>query len=90
MKIEIQKFYHYRNIDNILISNRISLVEKNCKYFIGYMVDDYRSKPLDIRLPKTSTYVKSYDSKTKWIYFSIEEDILLKNMTIFGMKSAIV
>ena len=54
------------------------------------MSDDYRSKPLHIRLPKTSTYVKSYDSKTKWVYFSIEEDKLLKNMTIFGMKSAIV
>ena len=25
-------------------------------------------------LPKTSTYVKSYDGQTKWLYFLIEDD----------------
>ena len=25
-------------------------------------------------LPKTSVFVKSYDKKTKWIYFLIEDD----------------
>ena len=29
-------------------------------------------------LPKTSTYVKSYDQQTKWIYFLIKNDELLK------------
>ena len=29
-------------------------------------------KPLHIMLPKVSTYVKSYDGQTKWIYFLIE------------------
>ena len=29
-------------------------------------------------LHKTSTYVKSYDCKTKWIYSSIEDKELLK------------
>ena len=29
-------------------------------------------------LPKTSAYVKSYDGQTKWIYFLIEDDDLLK------------
>ena len=29
-------------------------------------------------LPKTSTYVKSYDGQTKWMYFSIEDDDLLE------------
>ena len=29
-------------------------------------------------LPKTSTYVKSYDGQTKWMYFFIEDDDILK------------
>ena len=29
-------------------------------------------------LPKTSTYVKSYDGQTKWMYFLIEDDDLLE------------
>ena len=28
-------------------------------------------------LPKTSAYVKRYDSQTKWIYFLIKDDDLL-------------
>ena len=28
---------------------------------------------------KTSVYVKSYDDETKWMYFLIEDDDLLKN-----------
>ena len=43
--------------------------EKNYKYFIGYLFDDCKIKPLHILLPKTSTYVKSHDSQTKWINF---------------------
>ena len=33
---------------------------------------------LNITLPKTSAYVKSYDGQTKWMYFFIEDDDLLK------------
>ena len=33
--------------------------------------------PLNIMLPKTSTYVKSYHGQTKWTYFQIEDDKLL-------------
>ena len=29
-------------------------------------------------LPKTSTYVKSHDGQTKWMYFLTEDDDLLK------------
>ena len=29
-------------------------------------------------LPKTSSYVKSYDGQTKWMYFLIEYDNLLE------------
>ena len=34
-------------------------------------------------LPKTSAYVKIYDGQTKWIHFSIEDDLLKKFNTIW-------
>ena len=54
----------------------ISSSEKNYKYFIGYLYNDYKVKPLHIMLPKTSAYVKSYDRQTKRMYFSIKDDDL--------------
>ena len=39
--------------------------------------------------PKTSTYVKSYDRQTAWVYFLIEDDELLnKYNTILDKVSA--
>ena len=46
----------------------------------GYLHNDNKIKPLHILLPKTSAYVKSYDGRTKWIVFLIEDDSLLKKM----------
>ena len=42
------------------------------------MDNDYKTKPLHIMLPKTTTHVRSYDGETQWIFFSIEDDELLK------------
>ena len=39
-------------------------------------------------LPKTSAYVRSYDGQTKWMYFLIEDDCLLKKHTIWDNVSA--
>ena len=40
-------------------------------------------------LPKTSAYVKSYDGKTKWMYFFITDDELLeKYNTIWDKVTA--
>ena len=49
------------DIEKLLVSNKISFGEKNYKYFIGYLYDDNKVKPVNIMLPKTSAYVKSYD-----------------------------
>ena len=39
-------------------------------------------------LPKTSTYVKSCDGQTKWMYFLIEDgDLLEKYITIWDKVS---
>ena len=43
-----------------------------------------------IMLPKTSTYVKSYDGETKWMsFFSLKTLNCYKNILIFGLKTVI-
>ena len=75
IEIEKNKFYHHKNlillgdadIEKVLVSNKISFGEKNYKYFIGYLYDSDKVKPLHIMLPKTSAYVKSYEGQIKWV-----------------------
>ena len=65
------------------------MVKENYKYFIDYLYNGNKVKPLDIMLLKTSAYVKSYDGQTKWMYFLIEDDDLLeKYNTIWDKVSA--
>ena len=76
-EIENNKFYHHKspiflkNVDTekVLASKKISSGEKNYEYFIGYLHDDYKVKPLHIMLPETNTYVKRYDRQTKWMFY---------------------
>ena len=42
------------------------------------MYNDYEVKPLHIKLPKRSAYVKLYNGQTKWMYFLVESDELLE------------
>ena len=69
---------------------KISSGKKNYKYFIGYLCDDYKTKPLYIILPKGSAYVKIYDCQTKWMYFLNKMMIYQKNIISFGKKSALI
>ena len=81
------KIYHLKSpfssedvdIEKLLESNKIYSGEKSYKYFIGYLYNGYKIKPLHTMLPKISVYVKSYDRETKWMYFLIEYDDLLEN-----------
>ena len=67
----------------------MSSVEKNYKYFIGYLYNDYKVKPLQKMLPKTRGYVTSYDEQTKWMYFLIEDnDLSEKYNTIWDKVRA--
>ena len=92
MEKEKNKFYSYFLkdvcIENVSVSNKISSGEKNLKYFIGYLYNDDKVMPLRIMLPKTSLYVKSYKGQTKWMYFLIEGDDLLKTIMPSGLKLA--
>ena len=53
-------------------------MKKNYKYFIGYLYNDHKVRPLHVMLPKTSAYYLSYDGQTNWMYFVIEDDGLLE------------
>ena len=64
----------------------VSSEEKIYKHFIGYTDDGYKIKPFSEILPKISAHTKSYDSETRWMYFLIEDDKLLKNIMIFIIK----
>ena len=75
------------NIKKVLISNKIYFGEKNYKYYIGYLYNDHKVKPLRIMLPETRAYVKSYDGQTKWMYFLIEDYDLLEKFTIWDKVS---
>ena len=66
-KLDIEKSKYVK----VFVSNKISFGDKSRKYFIKYLHNDHKVKPLHIMLPKTRAYVKVYDGKTKWIYFLI-------------------
>ena len=96
VNIEIEKirFCHHNapiflvdvDIEKVLVSNKISFREKNCQYFIGYLYNGNKVKPLNKMLPKTSSYVKSYDGQTEWMYFLTEDDDLLEQYNIIWDK----
>ena len=65
------------DIEKVLVSSKTSFDKKNYERFTGYLYNNDKRKPLDIVFPKTCAYA-SYDGKTKWIYFLIEDDDLLK------------
>ena len=76
---EKSKFCHHKtpvflkdvDTEKVLVSNKISLVKKNYKYFIGYLYNDNKVKPLHMMVPKMSAYAKSYDGQTNWMCFLI-------------------
>ena len=45
-------------IEKVLVSNKISSDGKNYKYFIGYLYNNHKVKPLHIMLLKINAYVK--------------------------------
>ena len=76
------------NIEKILVSKKIS-GEKNNKYFIGYLYNDHKVKPLHVMLPKASAICKKLwwvDGWTKWKYFLNEDDDLLEKYSTIWDK----
>ena len=58
-------------------------------YFIGYLHNDFKVKPLNLMLHQTSSNAKSYDGQPKWKYFLIEDDDSLEKCnTIWDKVSA--
>ena len=77
------------DIEKVLVSNKISFGENNYEYFIDYLYNGNKVKLLNIMLPKTSAYAKSYNRQIKWTYFLIEDnDLLEKYNAIWDKISA--
>ena len=62
------------DIDKVLVSNKLPFSEKSYKYFIGYLYNGNKVKPLNTTLFKTTAYGKNCAGQTKWMYFLIEDD----------------
>ena len=70
IEVEKMKFYLHKSpdplkdvdIEKVLVSNKISSSEKDYKYFIGYLYNNYES--FYIMLPKTS----DIDKLNGWIF----------------------
>ena len=77
------------DIENVVVSKKISSGEKSYKYIFGYLYD-YKVKPLHIMLPETSTYVKSYDGETRWMYFLMEDNDLWEKYKTIWEKSGLI
>ena len=77
IETEKHKFHRYKSfifaedwdIDNILVFNKISSGEKNHKFFIGYLHDDFEINSLNIMLAKTSAYIKNMIVKINGCFF---------------------
>ena len=67
------------DIEKVLVSNKISFREKNYKYFIGYLYNDRKIKPLHKIFPKTSVYENIYDGQTKYNTISDKVGPNIKN-----------
>ena len=82
LKLKKQKSYRNKipiylkdvDIEKVLTSSTISVGEKSYTYFIGYLHNNHKFKPLNIMPSKTIAYIKRYDGQTKWMYFLIEDD----------------
>ena len=74
-----------RDVNKIVVSNKISFGKKDFNYFIGYK-DAKIIRPLCIFFPKMSAYRKDFD-KTKCMSFFIKDEKFLKNLMKFGRKS---
>ena len=79
------QFFKDVDIEKVVIFKKISSGGKNCKYFIGYLYNDFK-----VKLPKTSPYVKNYDEQTKCMYFFIEDDYVLEKYDTICIRSVLI
>lgn len=96
-EIDKRKFKYHENttfidgidIGKISISDKVSFIKKDCKYFIVFENDDCKSEPLCIMIPKTNRFVKCFND-SKYILYTIKYYNSLENVIKFCIKSAIV
>ena len=78
------------DVDNVLVPNKVSSGEKNYKYFIGYLHEDYKIKSFYIMLPKTSAYLESMMVTLNRCIFWLKMMPYWRNIIVFRIKSALI
>ena len=73
-------------IEKVSVANKISSRENNYEYFIGYLYDNHKVRPLHIMLPKTSAYVNIYVDKLNGCIFWNEDDNLVEKFNAMWIK----
>ena len=73
--------------EKFLASKSISHSERNYKYFIWYLYNDFKVKPLNIMLLKMSAYVNSYNWQIKLDFLIKDDDLLEKYNTVWDKVS---
>ena len=56
--ISLKVFLGDVDIENVLVSNKISFDEKNYKDFVGYLCDNYKIKPFTYDTSKNESVCK--------------------------------
>ena len=64
------------NVDQIVISDKVSHSDNGFKYFIGYQEGEI-VKPLYIILPQMSGYIKYFENGGKSMSFMVKDDNML-------------
>ena len=74
------------NVDNMFISKLVK-IKTNSKYLNGYLDKDIRL--LVLKMSKMSGYVKTFkveDKKSKFMFFRVDDEQLLENIKLFGLR----
>ena len=91
IEIEKQKFHEHKrpisiknkDINEIVVSSKVSFSKKGFKYFVSYKLDQIR--PLCIFLPKMGTYRRDF-YEFEYVYFLIKNDEFKKNIMKFRIR----
>ena len=73
------------NTNKIVISDNFKHSDDGSKFFIGYLHDDDKTRPLCIILPQMGRYKKNFDNGGKNLSFKIEDEgVYLKYTEIWN------
>ena len=74
------------NTNKIVVSDKFKHSDDGSKFFIGYLHDDDKFRPLCIILPQMSGYIKYFDNGGKICHLRSKMKLCILNTLKFGTK----